>query len=469
MSFDNAFYGANDIASPPNNKTLPDMTTVDKVNEWGYPYQAVVDADSSKVSCQDAQGKPYPIPGCPNPISKCAWWVMLTNRLARQQLAKEGKPLQVAQQITIVSFETESAGAGGVVSCDIFMFFFALMQFGGTKDDIFPAGQKFIFCYNSGSGGKASDGFKYAECGEWAKYTLTDCSETSYTFGDLVDLMAAPEYYWFDKGQDMSGAGPLQSTGFKNNEFPFLVDSGFKPCYQSGFKVGRDDQCACRDTIYEKLAHVDNGDERLLDMFDSSLYAPLVPKETFDLENTIPTFSIEHLGAADKWFQFGKCINSRNFSSKYLTDTDEEGNKIPGFACAMDSKCQPSCGVANIFGNWTEACFKTFLDKFVATYGYKNVMVYDASFVPESWLKTPIEMVYSDTPNPPYTSCTAYKASPDTCNGRDNVGKDNKSPASTDNPTFGFCFCEDTNACASSTKLPAVYSDRFRASKPTSK
>jgi len=474
MSFSNSFYGANGISTG-KNQPSPDMepshiSSIGKIDDWGFPYQAL--APPAEASCQNPQddGKPYLVAGCPNPISKCAWWVMLTNRLARKMVSA-GTTLQASQQITIVSFETESAGAGGVVSCNIFMFMFAMMQFGGTKEDLFPAGQKFIFCYNSGYGGKASDIAKYNECPLWADYKLTDCSGTEYRFGDMVDLMAAPEYYWF-KGQDMSGAGPLSGSGFENNEFPFLVDHGFKPCYQSGFKIGRDDQCACRDTIYEKLAHVDHGDERLLDMFDASLFSTLVPKLPSDIENTIPTFSIEHLGPADKWFQFSKCINTQNFTKKYLTEPDAEGNpdKIPGFACAMDSKCQPSCGVANIFGNWTELCFKAFLDKFVASYGYKNVMVYDASFVPESWLPNPIVMTSSDAlSSKAFQSCSSYKASSTTCAGQPAVGGNNKIPASPANPAIGFCFCEDTNSCASSTQLPPVYSDRYRFSPATAK
>jgi hypothetical protein len=129
MSFPNAtnqFYGYN---GPKDDTVL-----VTSVNSAGFPYQAL---NATQCVYDSPRGK-----GCPSQISECAWWVMLVNRFARQNPGYTGNP---AQQITVIGFETESAGTGGEVYCNAFQFLYAILQFGGTAEDIFPAGQKLSF------------------------------------------------------------------------------------------------------------------------------------------------------------------------------------------------------------------------------------------------------------------------------------------------------------------------------------
>jgi hypothetical protein len=286
--------------------------------------------------------------------------------------------------------------------------------------------------------------------------------------------MAAPEYYWFD-GEDMGAGGAVNTDHTAMNPsipfFPFLNANHFLPCYQSGTKLGRDDHCSCRDTIYEKLAHVHDGDERFLDMFDQ-LFTKYIPPHPSDLLNTIPTFSIEQLGPALHWDQFSVCVNTQNFHPDYIP----AGSSRPGLMCGADTKCQPACGVANIFGNWTELCFKSFLDKFVATYGYSNVMIYDAGFLPQAWMPAGVTLTSldpkaskpSDTVSG-VTSCSDfYNAnSQDFCN---TTAPGTYFPSNYDGYSnkAGFCFCEDgTTLCASETSLPttsSAFSSRFRSS-----
>lgn len=471
QSFDSVFYGWNGgVSSQPPHQPPPDIvSSIAQVNSLGFPFQ-VANSSYPAYSCNNGQKDVADGFGCPNNIAKAAWWVLLVNRLARQQVAATGAALKTAQQISVIGFETEAQGPGGIVTCDLFSFFYAMIQFGATQEDLYPAGLQFIFCANVGYAGRGSDLFdpkSFPECSQWGQYQMTDCAGTTHTFKDLVTYMAAPEYYWF-AGQDMSGAGTFNTTTkiANNAELPFLQASGYLPCYQSGaVKPGRDDNCACRDTIYEKLAHVDHADERLLDMFDG-LYSSLVPPVPSDLHTTIPTFSIEHLGPANKWDVFAKCLNSMNFSKDYLTAKDDAGNAVPGFDCAFNANCQPSCGVANVFGNWTELCFKYFLDKFVATYGYTNVMVYDAGFIPEAWLSAPVPMT-DDPVASMYVDCDAAKADPAAwpCDENDELWNTDPDPKVNHTILQAKCFCSKSpDTCTSNTTLPLEYSTQhFRA------
>jgi hypothetical protein len=117
----------------------------------------------------------------------------------------------------------------------------------------------------------------------------------------------------------------------------------------------------------------------LLDVLSNGIYN----KYGVGARTTMPAFSIEHLGNGKDTLNFNECINSAN-ECTWAAQTDLNAPNWP--VLVNGSKYVDRCGVANFFGNWSEDCFVSFLDKFVNKWGYSKVMVYDAGFIPKRWL-----------------------------------------------------------------------------------
>ena len=349
FSFNNTWYGGSGAVS-------------ETVDDEGSPYQQ---KSSCTTSCPyknglDCDGKPSDNPdimppGCPANMSKLGWYVALINA----KLADKGS----AQRITMMNWDAEGNGPTGM-QCSIFQFMWSILKYSRT-DDIKPSKYgKWILYMNGktslGDADATTDAYK-TPCGYWDKVLGGKLDQ-------LVTFKASPEYYWLEGGEDMGNVKDQPNHGLLD----ILAKAGYIGCVESApGKPNYDDKCGCRNTVYETYGHVNDGGIALLNLLDST-YRKYIKAST-------PTFSIEHLGPTDHTMKFGNCVNTQNFCKKEITEGEN-------WYCGNNSKCIVRCGVANFFGNWTELCFKSFLDNFATRYSIDSIMVYDAGFVPISWL-----------------------------------------------------------------------------------
>ena len=380
----------------------------------GQPYQTLALLPSNgesvcvyKAAGPAAAGAGYP-DGCPGNMSRLAWYICYVNAKLRQKGSQ--------QQVSMMNWDAEGNGNTGL-QCATFQFLYGVRQF-GTLEDVRPR----VFdpvksapgsavttpvpwiLYQNGAAGLASDTATSnpggTQCGYWAQALVNTGARTVvepntvtasnlpgvHTYSDMAVFQAAPEYYWFN-GEDMGGVANGGKEVIENHGImKSLSEAGFLGCPQSAAgKPGVDAKCGCRRTVYESYAHKSEGGNLILDVLEA-LYDKInnpsnpLDKTTGEIAKTTPTFSIEHLGDVNNPLDFGECINAQNFDSQ-----------LQGPGCTLNSKCGVRCGVANFFGNWTENCFKQFLDGFTIRYGAKSVMIYDGGFLPKAWLP----------PNPP--------------------------------------------------------------------
>lgn len=363
------------------------------VQQDGSPYQVLTAA-----SFQGAEGCPYKLlpgmatwpQGCPNNMYHLGWYTALLNYYIRR-IKGQSTPV-----ISMMNWDAEDNGPDGQ-ACSIFQFLYAIREF-GTLADVLPNGGPWMLLQHCGAGAAAA-ALKATNqnqpCYDWRAVDINLNPKwprvTSIkTFGDMAQFVPSPEYYWF-QGQDMGAAGPQTpstATTGRGGMLRTLLDAGYLGCPQSeSAKPGFDGNCGCRATVYDTYAYVDDGGEKLISDVFGGLYTAA------NTAGTAPTFSIEHLGDAGSMLDFGRCINSQNFS-RTLANPPAAGDTL----CAADTKCTARCGVANFFGNWSETCFQQFLYTFINTYGsvladpvtkQVTVLVYDVGFVPSDWFQSP--------------------------------------------------------------------------------
>lgn len=409
-TWDNTFYGWNNDpkSTPVDHGPVTDVAT-------GYPYQFPAAPEYNGVNFCPYK-PPVNIPGCPSATSRVAWIVMMINRIIRQMYFPDtgNKSLKPVNQITSLIVETEWGGPTPP-PCFVFEFLFALCEFsGGKMEDIQPAGSQWTFFINAGpaADGPSTVGSKAGpDCQDWASYRYGDMTQT---FGELVEYFGAPEFYWFN-GED--GTGPVSAEAVANKYWSVpgtqkdivaasqvgratptssfvpwstssihtlmgLAEAGIIGCPQSGTNaVLRDVACGCRNTVYDIFGFQDDGDEKLLKVMGPAF------NRYVSNNAQAPTFSIEHLGSNASNNDFSNvCIANVGFCKELWGSSG-----AAGVACLQDG-CNAKCGVANLFGRWNEDCFKSFLDKYVATWmsdvppAARNVIVYDAEFIPQEWL-----------------------------------------------------------------------------------
>jgi hypothetical protein len=394
---------------------------ITNVNSAGLPYQTPfpmpgTGACPSKLS----SGVTTWPPGCPGNAARLAWYILLINRILESQGSD--------QRISMINWDAEFNGPVNT-QCVIFQFLSAYNYFRQhttadwkTVTPMVPPAPNnewttWSFIQNGSSGldnnAATIDGPK-TNCGLWPQYVLTDASGNSFTMESVSTYKAAPEFYWFN-GQDAGGGNPtLGPTGsYTTLLAPSLSDAGYQSCFQSSAeKPGFDLFCACRQTIYDTTAHLDDGDKYLLNVLTPDVFPGYLNP------GTMPAFSIESQGTYDNSYQFSQCLNSRNFGS----DTIPEPGK-PDLHTLFGTKYTvPRCGVANFFGNWNESCFVSFLDRFVDSTKVKgvrpSVMVYDAGFLPQLWFQQlGITSSAGDVTTPQYKACAPDIIPPKVCLG----------------------------------------------------
>jgi hypothetical protein len=350
---------------------FPYQTPFTPPSTGSCPYQIFPDGCAEGTPPEEC-AKDWPS-GCPGNMGRLAWYVCLINWRLMQR--------KISQRITMMNWDAEGNGPVGL-ACSIYQFMFGIDMFKTSKtvvDTVNPKYKKWIL-YQNGASGLNSSILTYkpdqTPCGNWADVNLP--LSTNVKIGSVAMFQAAPEYYWFN-GEDMGSVGGATPPPF-GGMLPDLAKDGYVGCPQSApGKPNYDKSCGCRDTVYQRYSKVDEGGAALLARL-APLYDTLNGGTRNLIATTTPTFSIEHLGHSQNASQFDLCINSRNFCSQLGSATD--GN----YACMADAKCIVRCGVANFFGNWTQACFKQFLDLFAKRYGVKSIMIYDGGFVSERWL-----------------------------------------------------------------------------------
>jgi len=357
------------------------------VNLLGSPYQTISTAGfSNSGACpyKAVVSGPPPAtvawpPGCPGNFSRLAWYILLINRVLQS--------MGSSNRITTILWDAEDNGPTNT-QCSIFEFLYAYDQFRVQTNeqwteatDMLPLQKPWLFVQNGGPGKTnkdATDTLGNPSCPDWTNYTLANYGKT---MGSVAIYQASPEFYWFE-GEDMGGVVVDASGGTDAglsypNFLQNLQNASFRPCFQSSpDKTGFDKDCACRASVYDKFSSLPDGPAKLLDVLK---YVYTNPAYTTD-QNTMPAFSLEHLGTAADTLNFNQCINSANSCTWTKESTAGPQMLVSG------KKFVDRCGVANFFGNWSESCFVAFLDLFTETYKYKNVMVYDAGFIPQSWL-----------------------------------------------------------------------------------
>lgn len=395
------FYGGPQPSAKP-----PTTTLASGVNPMtGSPYQNFGQDSIGYAVCpykatgtSGPKGTPEFPDGCVGNMSRAGWYVAYINARLRQL----GSP----QRISMTNWDSEGNGPTGL-ACSIFQFLFALRQF-GSVDDVLPyiphvAGQPvgppqpWLLFMNGGSGLTSTPSKPGGEpCGGWAQVpinvgtignplaTVPLGAGQPATYGDMASFRAAPEFYWMGDG------GVSSDLGNATCLLPSLVDAGYIGCPQSAPKAplsitgpdGKQDwliydqACGCKRTVYKTYGSVDEGGVGLLGVL-APIYDALNGGKVGPgtIATITPAFSIEHLGDPDDPMDTPKCLNAINFC------TGENGA-----ACAADNKCIVRCGVMGAFGSWSEGCFQSFLDAFANRYNAESVMVYDAGFLPQSWL-----------------------------------------------------------------------------------
>jgi hypothetical protein len=384
----NKWFGG--VGQPtPQSQLVPDSTAPSGfrakqpvVDAAGAPYQAPFATADGVCPYKVGPGsEEYPADwpsGCPGNAGRIGWYCCAVNAI----LAARGSK----QRVTMMNWDAEGNGPVGI-QCTIFQFLWAVNQY-ATED---PAATRQWTLYQNGASGLNASAATYhaqdVPCGFWDQTVVVDPrtgaprkgpTGAPFTYGDMGAFQAAPEYYWFN-GEDMGSVGSVPG----GNMLPSLAAAGYVGCPQSApGKPGYDAGCGCRSTVYETYAHTPEGAAGLL-----KALAPLYDTLAGSIPTTTPTFSLEHLGSPDSTLDFGHCVNSANFC-KWAEPKTPGG---PNWACQSIDKCIVRCGVANFFGNWTQECFKAFLDGFAAKYGAKSIMVYDAGFIPATWLPNPAD------------------------------------------------------------------------------
>jgi hypothetical protein len=374
------------------------------VDTAGSPYMEPTNTDASTPNSAPNGACPYKTDtqptGCPNNMYHLGWYTALLNAILRERGSN--------QRVSMMNWDAEGNGPTGV-RCSIFQFLYAIRQF-GAAEDVLPTvwdptqckmvPSKWLLFQNGGSGLTVATAMSPGStdpCNDWFDVDINlnpkwAAQVADGKFGDMVQFVPAPEYYWFG-GEDMGGVangGPVKPASglpvVQSGLWQALADAGYIGCPQSAVKMGYDANCGCRQTVYDTYARVDDGGTELLDLLQP-LYAKSAQK------GTAPTFSIEHVGSGESGVNFGLCINSTNFDSRLADSTDPARKNFSTVGCAAADKCAPRCGVANFFGNWTEACFQQFLYSFANTYydaiedgnGIARLMVYDLGFAPAAW------------------------------------------------------------------------------------
>ena len=377
---------------------------VSDVDAAGSPYMEPTDTSANEAPNGTCPSKTDSQPtGCPNNMYHLGWYTALLNAILRERGSN--------QRISMMNWDAEGNGPTGV-RCSIFQFLYAIRQF-GAAEDVLPTvwdptqckmvPSKWLLFQNGGSGLTVDTAMSTPSsepCNDWfdvsinlnKKWAAQVADGKTTKFGDMVQFVPAPEYYWFG-GEDMGGVangGPVKPASglpvVQSGLWQPLADAGYIGCPQSAVKMGYDANCGCRQTVYDTYARVDDGGTELLDLLQ-----PLYDKSA--QKGTAPTFSIEHVGSGESGVNFGLCINSTNFDSRLADSTDPARKNFSTVGCAAADKCAPRCGVANFFGNWTEACFQQFLYSFANTYhdaiedgnGIARLMVYDLGFAPAAW------------------------------------------------------------------------------------
>jgi hypothetical protein len=346
-------------------------------------------------------------------MSRLAWYCAFVNAALRN----------MGSQQRIMNWDAEGNGPTGL-QCANFQFLYAMRQY-GVLDDVNPTIQvdgvmkaQPWTLFENGSSTK-TNGAGYANpsgtaCGYWDTTDInlgpvreTVTSGSLKTYGDMAVFEAAPEFYWLD-GVGLSELGnapdtlPGQVPGANagatgHGLWSPLIRAGYTGCPQSSpGKTDIDLACGCRKTIYATYSRVDNGGLGLINALDPLYTALTQPTNTSSGMFATPAFSLEHVGdnTTSNTVDFGECINAANFCT-FASGSTELGNQW----CAADPKCAVRCGVMAAFGTWTEQCFRQFLDTFVKKYQLPNrkrgsVMVYDAGFIPKTWL-TSSAMVFN--------------------------------------------------------------------------
>jgi hypothetical protein len=379
----------------------------------GSPYQARTAASynfNSACPYKLVDGMTTWPQGCPNNLYHLGWYAALLNHLLRSM----GSP----NRVSMMNWDAEGNGPDGL-QCSIFQFLAAIREF-GTVEDVLPytpssggPAQPWLLFQNGAAGmqaNQATDGGASVPCWDWANVGANLDPEWVPApagvakLSDMAEFVPAPEFYWFN-GEDMGAAGP-QTPASKGppatscgGMLDTLVAAGYLGCPQSkSIKVGFDANCSCRQSVYDTYGRVNDGGVALagpggvLEALYTKYCGPPRSTTPSAFGGTAPTFSIEHLGPASSMLTFGRCINSQNFPAGLA------GAK-PGAdtGCAADDKCVPRCGVANFFGNWSEACFAQFLFTFLQRWGgalanpagIARITVYDLGFVPAAWMPQP--------------------------------------------------------------------------------
>jgi hypothetical protein len=411
---DNKWYGG---AGSETDKALAAYSTLFK--GWGTDPAT---ADPSTGGCPYSilkSGTPDEWPsGCPGNASRLAWYLCLVNAILRS--------MNSLQRVTMVNCDAEFAGPTPI-TCLAYQFVQGLQEF-GTPEDVLPlvggtSRMPWKILLNGSSDltpevayPPKCAGTKCTPCGEWFEQPLADPVKVdgkivATKYGEVAIVDAAGEWYWF-KGEDLGNNMYEPRYGMA----PALWDMGFEGCPQSSpGKDLYDNKCGCRQTVYEKLKNQPRVFlNAMKPVYDPRAY--LVPKTT-------PTFSIEHLGSAANTVSFGNCINSVNFCPTTRVSGGDNDSK-PNWSCAADVKCKVRCGVMNAFGVWQELKLRDFLYAFAAKYKARSLMVYDAGFVPLSWVPTQTSDVLKGTslgavlskPNPfDVSDCSTTPTPPGPC------------------------------------------------------
>lgn len=352
------------------------------VNPW-FP--------SQHVPSEYSPSHGWPV-GCPSNMSRCAWYMMLVNRMIHAV-----DP--ALKKVTFIVFDNEFENPPDGWACILYQYIAAMVQFGATREDLLPSGSKWTILINR----KAADNddifldpnsgtAKGTPCSMfWAMDTGVD----GLKFQDVLEVHAAGEQYWMQNtGQWLVGnesvggdIGNLEGAR-QGGVAPWLADKGYVGCTQSAAdKPGADFQCGCRDTIYNTLSGPDpaNVDKLLGNCGLGPLYQFIDNQGAYN--KGCPTFSIEQLGPATSAIEFADpgCLGTLNFCGQ------------TGAYCLQSSQCASKCGVANIFGTWTLDNFGAFLDKFAGRFNIAGnpaapgLMIYDAAFLPLPWIQQVVD------------------------------------------------------------------------------
>jgi len=132
-------------------------------------------------------------------------------------------------------------------------------------------------------------------------------------------------------------------------------------------------------------------------------------------DTSFPLFSIERLGPANSTTAFSTCATTSNFD-KSLIGADVT-NSDAGVACAENTLCIAKCGVANFFGGWSKSCFKRMMQRFGEAWlakfkTYPRGGVYEASFLPPSWVYSEEELLANPNLMQPEASTGAITPAP---------------------------------------------------------